>query len=484
LSLSLLPVMLGQILKSKPETSSPNKLTWGKDEILSLSDKCFCKLEGQIDDCSCQVNTVDDFNNRKIYPRLKSLVNKDFFRYFQYQPNKQCKFWDSSSGKCASNYCQVKQCKTTDLPPGFIEENREPSASQGAKKYTEEANVNINCDKDYEDFQDEVDNTISESVTNDLRSWRQHDDAESSFCELDSDWCQDCVNVDLTKNPERYTGYSGEASRRIWRTIYEENCFSPEGAASSSSRPSFSAAFGQETMASLCLEKRAFFRAVSGLHTSITIHLTANYPIKKMPSTPFLASDDVWGPNIEMFQERFDPDTTNGQGPYWLKNLYFVYLLELRALAKAGPYLAQQTFFTGREAEDKETLIVVRELLNLISSFPDHFDETSMFTGGKQAEEMKFEFREHFRNITRVIDCVGCDKCKLWGKLQVTGLGTALKILFSGEFDKPHPPMLLKPKGDLKLTRNEIVALFNSFGKLSQSIVELERFRELLRKKG
>ena len=32
---------------------------------------------------------------------------------------------------------------------------------------------------------------------------------------------------------------------------------------------------------------------------------------------------------------------------------------------------------------------------------------------------MKIEFREHFRNITRVIDCVGCDKCKLWGKLQV-----------------------------------------------------------------
>ena len=68
--------------------------------------------------------------------------------------------------------------------------------------------------------------------------------------------------------------------------------------------------------------------------------------------------------------------------------------------------------------------------------------------------------------------------------LKVTGLGTALKILFSGEFDKPHPPLLLKPKGDLKLTRNEIVALFNSFAKLSQSIVELERFRELLRKKG
>ena len=37
--------------------------------------------------------------------------------------------------------------------------------------------------------------------------------------------------------------------------------------------------------------------------------------------------------------------------------------------------------------------------------------------------------------------------------------------------------------GDLKLSRNEIVALFNSFGKLSTSIVELERFREMMRKR-
>lgn len=29
------------------------------------------------------------------------------------------------------------------------------------------------------------------------------------------------------------------------------------------------------------------------------------------------------------------------------------------------------------------------------------------------------------------MDCVGCEKCRLWGKLQVLGLGTALKIVFS-----------------------------------------------------
>lgn len=33
------------------------------------------------------------------------------------------------------------------------------------------------------------------------------------------------------------------------------------------------------------------------------------------------------------------------------------------------------------------------------------------------------------------MDCVDCDKCRLWGKLQTHGMGTALKILFS---DLPH----------------------------------------------
>jgi hypothetical protein len=37
--------------------------------------------------------------------------------------------------------------------------------------------------------------------------------------------------------------------------------------------------------------------------------------------------------------------------------------------------------------------------------------------------------------ISAIMDCVGCEKCRLWGKLQVLGLGTALKILFSVDGD-------------------------------------------------
>jgi len=31
--------------------------------------------------------------------------------------------------------------------------------------------------------------------------------------------------VDLSLNPERYTGYAGPSADRIWKAIYRENCF-------------------------------------------------------------------------------------------------------------------------------------------------------------------------------------------------------------------------------------------------------------------
>lgn len=111
---------------------------------------------------------------------------------------------------------------------------------------------------------------------------------------------------------------------------------------------------------------------------------------------------------------------------------------------------------------------------------------------GTDAATLKADFREKFRNISRIMDCVGCDKCRLWGKLQVKslfyrnecaklidleffvfqiqGLGTALKILFSGKFDADSDDAPLKVFKDpihrrFKLKRGEIVSLFNAFGR-------------------
>lgn len=49
------------------------------------------------------------------------------------------------------------------------------------------------------------------------------------------------------------------------------------------------------------------------------------------------------------------------------------------------------------------------------------FNESQLFhESGRELLDLKEEFRLRFLNISRIMDCVGCDKCRMWGKLQVS----------------------------------------------------------------
>ena len=116
----------------------------------------------------------------------------------------------------------------------------------------------------------------------------------------------------------------------------------------------------------MCLEKRAFYRVVSGLHASINIHLCAKYLLSATDSLEVVSTDGHWGPNLKELVRRFSPETTGGEGPNWLQNLYFLYLLELRALEKAAPYLHREEYYTGNELEDQDTRMAVKDILNVV----------------------------------------------------------------------------------------------------------------------
>ncbi|CAG9857359.1 unnamed protein product [Phyllotreta striolata] len=431
---------------------------------------CFCQLYGTIDECSCNIDTVDHFNNVRVYPRLKSLLLKDYFRFYKVNLKRPCPFWSDDS-KCAMKDCHVQTCPPEEIPEG-LKGQRRPSVSAGpSQKYSKRTNED--CETHHNDL-DYLNKTISEKVQKDMQMWEAYDDATDNFCVLDEN-DQEAEYVDLLLNPERYTGYSGESAHRVWTSIYLENCFRPKKSFS------FNSYIQSHKLNELCLEERVFYRSVSGLHASINTHLCADYLLGN--GNGFALGKTKWGPNLEEFRRRFSPETTNGEGPNWLRNLYFIYLVELRALAKAAPYLEREEFYTGDESNDWDTQMAVKDLLNVIKSFGDHFDETTMFGDTEQAVKLKQEFRQHFRNITRIMDCVGCDKCRLWGKLQTNGLGTALKILFSGKFDRLIDNRSLDSlnKKEFQLQRSEIVSLINAFGRLSNSIYKLDDFRQMMR---
>ncbi|XP_064403284.1 ERO1-like protein alpha [Halichondria panicea] len=422
---------------------------------LERLDQCFCELTGQVAECCCDAETVESLNRDRIYPLVKSLVNHSFFKFFLVNLHRHCPFWPDD-GRCVLRDCQVEECSEDEIP-GYLKQTMQEFETNVPDV---SSHVIESCDQvsDEEESLSTIDKTISIQQLEDFLIWQEHDETEDNFCQPEDETSSELRYVDLTLNPERYTGYSGHSAQRIWRAIYHENCFRPERVDQSTSIPLFHPSLLQ----GMCLEKRAFYRLVSGLHASINTHLSANYLLGK-------AEEDVqFGPNLNEFVRRFDVETTNGQGPGWLKNLYFAYLLVLKAVIKTEPYWQSYQFYTGNKTEDVETRNMVMEIIQAAKGCSSLFDESMMFTGNT-SELLKNDFKAHFKNISRIMDCVGCDKCRLWGKLQVKGVGTALKILFSNR----------RNKAPLRLTRTEAIALFNVLGKFSSSIQYLEMFRRM-----
>jgi hypothetical protein len=426
-------------------------------------DPCFCQLNGDIGDCECTSESVDVFNNHKIFPLLDELLRRDYFRYYKVDLFRPCLFSRGGSGQCSSRGCAVDHCRESEIPAGLKND-------KSHDKYSKQANENdSNCKKgeDNEDKLGKLDVELSQESQEAFVSWTKHDDLLENFCETGDVASPEAEFYDLIRNPERFTGYSGPSAVNIWKLIYEQNCFKPD-------KPDYEHYLSIEQGMS-CLEKRIFFRLISGFHTSINVDVVANWliPGKNAFEPP------RWGPNVEEFVRRFDPRQTNGEGPRRLQNMYFAYLVEMRALIKAAPYLAEELFFTGNEVEDEAVRDAVRQLLDLLKSFPHPFDESQLFQGN--ARKLKEDFKVHFRNISLILDCVGCDKCRLWGKVQFSGLATALKILFSGDSMNPDSVVSQEHRRSatmpFQLMRSDIVALFNGFGRLSKSLHEVELFR-------
>ncbi|XP_038124765.1 ERO1-like protein alpha [Cyprinodon tularosa] len=438
----------------------------------SAHSRCFCQVTGELDDCACDVESIDSFNNEQLFPKLQTLLESDYFRFYKVNLNKPCPFWAADS-HCGLRNCAVKPCSPNEVPEGLRSSPHSKYSAEAKKEQLDE------CEK--EKHLGAVDVSLSEETQEALLDWRKHDDEAERFCVIDDEESPDSQYVDLLLNPERYTGYNGPEAWQIWTSIYEENCFKPFTIKRPLNPSSFQSSSGIEArtfyswLEGQCVEKRAFYRLISGLHASISVHLSARYLLNDS------WYESKWGHNVSEFRQRFDSDLTAGEGPKRLRNLYFLYLIELRALAKVLPFFKQPSFrlYTGRLGEDQKHKELLLDILQLARSFPLHFDETSLFAGDeKEAAKLKEDVRLAFRNISKIMDCVGCFKCRLWGKLQTQGLGTALKILFS-ERQIEALPHSRGQRPSFQLSRQEVISLLNAFGRISTSIKELNTFRSL-----
>lgn len=271
-----------------------------------------------------------------------------------------------------------------------------------------------------------------------VKRWVDYDE----FCLMDRE-CDQGVFVDLVENPERFTGYSGEPANKIWSSIYEENCFTNVEV----NNPLANSDWNK------CEEKQMFYRIISGLHASISTHLAYDW---------FNQKTNVWEPNFEIFHDRV------GNHIERLGNMYFDYMLIYRAITKLNRYLKNLEFDSTEDAGEEGFIQnCIKNITRISPECPKNFDRILFASNSKP--HIVDEMRKRFRNITSIMDCVSCERCRLWGKVQTMGIGTALKILFASDKKAKWARTTFR--------RCEIVALFNVFGRFSESIEAVQRFR-------
>ncbi|KAF0396311.1 endoplasmic oxidoreductin [Gigaspora margarita] len=406
------------------------------------SEQNYCSLSGIISDACCGYKTVEKIND-ELFPQLHGLVKANFFKYYKLNLFKECPFW-TEYGQCVNRACAVETIDETD-------------------------------DDVPEMWRSNVLGALRTSPAGPLfQPYKKCEFKEQDFCVVEDEADVESVFVNLLENPERFTGYAGASAGRVWKAVYEENCFNSAPTTNSlggKSQPAspikktnlagiFNNIANQPDVvdSDTCFEKRVYYRLISGLHSSISIHICNEY---------LNQTTGQWGPNLDCFISRI------GSHPERLENAYFTYVVLLRAISKVSDYLKGYEFCTGNEVQDSEVKDMVNQLVNTAKSIPETFDEKQMFASS-QSSLLKEEFKARFRNVSKIMDCVGCDKCRLWGKLQISGIGTALKILFSYDDEFFNP----KVNPNL-LTRTEIVALFNTFHRLSESLKAVEGFRHM-----
>ncbi|KAF1795559.1 protein of unknown function DUF4243 [Phytophthora cactorum] len=293
----------------------------GHDGLSAMSSVQTPELTGSVQDSACDYETVDKAVNEHFHPLLHELSRLTFFRYFKVDLGKECPFlpWQDD-GMCASIDCAVCECPSHEIPAPWSQLDQQERQEQAGKPCEEQTGESTLSKVDRKNA------VAGES----FKEWEEVSSANVWATQGEAEETMTYIN--LLENPERYTGYSGVQAERIWKAIYEENCFTPPE---------------ENALDGMCLEER---------------------------------------------------------------------------LAQAQ----------------------------------------------QEKEQLEVQFREKFQNVSRIMDCVTCEKCRLWGKLQTMGLGTAIKILLAE--DASAIP---------KLHRNELIALINVANNLSRSVDGVKMMREL-----
>ena len=234
---------------------------------------------------------------------------------------------------------------------------------------------------------------------------------------------------------ESYTGYDG---KEVWAYIHNRICF--EGYSQRDDH-----------------WKADFNKAVSGLHSMISGQVILGIQEKVSSGEPF-SDEEIWRDPRAEFDRRLSPQ---GEFPMALENLYFAYMLLIKAVTMARPRLLSECQ-TGSISPTG-----VDQLKNSLEC--PLLDEGTVAVAAQKLQqhatqgspEALWEARMRSRELLRIMNCVQCNKCRLHGKISVLGLITALKLTIGPNGQGGDPSTL---------HRVELAALMATLHKFSRVV--------------
>ncbi|KAM0676641.1 hypothetical protein BDAP_002753 [Binucleata daphniae] len=211
------------------------------------------------------------------------------------------------------------------------------------------------------------------------------------------------INVDLLKSQQINSGYTDGAAI-IWQKMHE-----------------------------VVKEHDLFAKLLSGLHFSVTVHISQFYYEKKLIT----------------YNPIFYNSKRNNQH---IKNLMFTQKYVKEAFGKIN-----SKFIICSIENTTNDSILLNNLIKSHQKYTETDNETITHDNALK----------HYKKLLECTNCIDCDKCKLWGKIQIKGLFSAYKLQ-NGMYKQGEMP------------GEDLIYLVNTYNKLTESIVyanELDKIK-------
>lgn len=239
---------------------------------------------------------------------------------------------------------------------------------------------------------------------------------------------QHAIFVNLDKNLESMTYFNGS---HIWDAIYHENCLS----------------YRKKNQ---CKEDHILYKLISGVHANVNMHISHFDHDENGAELP--PNYERYFKNVGSHQER-------------ISNMYYTYSFVLKAVNHLSGKVDGFSYLSDNPRVNQQVKEQLNSLIDIsIKTWEEPFQENNMLELTSK-EQFISNIKPVFYNITRILDCVTCEKWRLHGKLQFTGLTAVMKIMFGRG-------------NEAKLTRNEMVGLINLMAKLSNSLKWYQEWME------